>query len=132
MTRPVTPRRLGASAHGGMVALPEVDLAARVSPANGIASLDEHTVEISSLSSVGVSFRLDETAHRGLASHDALVLSLALPGHARRSAVACQVRSRTSADDGHVLYSCEYDWSATMDPLGVVEDLVGFMLEMGD
>jgi len=108
------------------------DLEASVSPnASGTAALLALQVAIHNISNVGVSLRVSTNDHATLEAFDDLLLSLKLPGKQQPSIVFCRVRYRARVTDG-VLYVCEYDWSATMDPLAVVEDLVGYMLDAED
>jgi hypothetical protein len=92
--------------------------------------LRTHDVEVRHISNVGVSLRLGASAHAALRATDGLMLTLRLPDRDERCRVACVVRHRY-ADGHHYVYSCEYDWTATNDPLGVIEDLVAFVLERG-
>lgn len=92
--------------------------------------LRTYDVEVRHISNVGVSLRLGASAHTALRAADGLMLTLRLPERDERCRVACLVRHRY-ADGHHFVYSCEYDWSATNDPLGVIEDLVAFVLERG-
>lgn len=108
------------------------DLEASVSPnAHGEAALLALPVVIHDISNVGVSLQVGPNDHAKLEAFDDLLLSLKLPGQQQPSTVFCRVRYRAVVSDG-ALYVCEYDWSATVDPLAVVEDLVGYMLDAED
>lgn len=120
------------SSHAGMPPIAGRDLEASVSPnASGAAASLALPIVVHSISNVGVSLRMGAHDHAVLEAFDELLLSLKLPGKQQPSVVSCHVRHRALDADG-ALYVCEYDWSATMDPLGVVEDVVGYMLEVED
>lgn len=127
-------RKLRAHANGlpgtvGVSPAASQRIAASVAPnaAGGVAALT-HPVTIHGISNVGVSLLVGARANAELESFEDLLLSLALPGKQQPSIIFCRVRHRAAQGEG-TLYVCEYDWSATVDPLGVVEDLVGFMLD---
>ncbi|MEQ8493159.1 MAG: hypothetical protein RLW42_02955 [Gammaproteobacteria bacterium] len=80
------------------------------------------------LSNAGLSLSLLREDAELLGGADELRVTLSLPGRTSSHAVACLVRHRAE-HEGKVLLSCEYDWSATMDPLAVVEDLLEYVLE---
>lgn len=108
--------------------MPVKQLRASVSPQSGPGSMTEHAVRVRNLSSDGISLNLDSEVAQALADVDELMVTLGAPDGDRSYTIACMIRSRTALDDV-VVYSCEYDWSATMDPLGVVEDLLEYMLD---
>lgn len=97
----------------------------------GAVALQRFPVRIRSLSNIGVSFIVDSGADELLKLHPDLTLNLKLPGKTTSSTISCHVRHRSGAGDAY-LYGCEYDWSGTLDPLGVAEDLVGYMLDEDD
>lgn len=104
-------------------------IAASLAPnAPGKAAGITHPVAIHGISNVGVSLLVGTRANAELESFEDLLLSLQLPGKQLPSIIFCRVRHRAAQTEG-TLYVCEYDWSATMDPLGVIEDLVGYMLD---
>ncbi len=104
-------------------------LVATVSPnAGGPASLRSVEAVVRKLSNAGLSLSVSRMDADLLSGTDEVRVSLTLPGRAQVYAIACLVRHRAAHED-QVLLSCEYDWSATMDPLGVVEDLLEYVLE---
>ena len=108
--------------------MPNIELPAVVSPnAGGAASLQEFEIMVRNLSNSGVTLSIDSAVDEALKIHPELMLSLSLPGQSKTYSIACIVRNRDRVDDA-IIYSCEYDWSATMDPLGVVEDLLEYVL----
>jgi hypothetical protein len=108
---------------------PAPDLVASVSPdVSGRAALQTVQATVRKLSNAGLSLSLAREDAELLAGADALRVRLSLPGQPGGHAVACLVRHRDE-HAGQVLLSCEYDWSATMDPLAVVEDLLEYMLD---
>lgn len=94
----------------------------------GAASLQDYAVEIIKLTNAGINLRLSNSVHGSLGATDELMLSITLPANNRTYQVACIVHSRNPYE-GAMLYSCEYDWSATMDPLGVIEDFHEYALD---
>lgn len=105
------------------------DFHAMVSPNTvGDSALRSHAVAIRNISNVGVSLIISAATHRALHDQEDISLSLQLPDKTAASRIACHVRHR-SPDGDSFIYGCEYDWSATTDPLAVVEDLVEYMLE---
>ena len=108
------------------------DFHARVS-SNEVNShmLRTYTVDVRNISNVGVSLNVNARVNEELHAQSELLLSLQLPGRSERSRVACHVRHR-HVDGTDFIYSCEYDWSATNDALGVIEDLVDYVLERGE
>ncbi len=125
--RPLPGRPLkGVSPNGGF------DFDAAVSPnVAGALALQRFPVRIRSLSNIGVSFLVEAAADDLIKGHTDLTLTLRLPGKATPSTISCHVRHRSSSGEAY-LYGCEYDWSGTLDPLGVAEDLVGYMLDEED
>ena len=107
------------------------DLRASVSPCAGEAALRSFPATIRNLTNSGVSFVVDSDADRVLRNDDYLSLSFTLPDKTSASTIFCHVRHRSPVGMTFV-YGCEYDWSATTDPLGVIEDLVAFMLECSE
>lgn len=104
-------------------------LLATVSPnAGGTAALLEFEALVRKLSNAGVSLSVTPDVDAQLNAYEEIIVSVHLPGHARPHSLACVVRHRSALDD-IVVYGCEYDWTATMDPLGVVEDLLEYVLE---
>ena len=101
---------------------------ASLSPDSGPDSLKDFPVQIKNLSNAGVSMLVSSDIDEVMRGHDNVMLSMTLPGQSSRYTIACEVRRRDEVDGGTV-YSCEYDWSATMDPLGVVEDILEFMMD---
>ena len=105
------------------------DFHAMVSPnAGGNMAFRGYTVVIRNISNVGVSFIVSAAANQMLHDQEDVSLSLQLPDKASASRIACHVRHRAPHGESFI-YGCEYDWSATTDPLAVVEDLVEYMLE---
>ncbi|MEQ8663703.1 MAG: hypothetical protein RLW62_23035 [Gammaproteobacteria bacterium] len=105
------------------------DLVASVSPnVSGPAALLAVEATVRKLSNTGLSLSLLREDAEQLGGADELRVELSLPGRPGTHAVACLVRHRAEYE-GAVLLSCEYDWSATMDPLAVVEDLLEYVLE---
>lgn len=80
------------------------------------------------LSNAGVTFAVSSDSHAELGSHSDVMVSLTLPGRRQLYSIACIVRNRAAVDN-QILYGCEFDWSATMDPLGVVEDILEYTLD---
>ena len=110
----------------GMYAKP---LPARVSPqVSGPAALHAYAVTVRNLTDAGISLSVTPDVDAALNLVDEIELTLDLPGQSRSCAIACIVRNRATVDDV-VVYGCEYDWSSTLDPLGVVEDLLEYMLD---
>lgn len=106
----------------------DLQLPATVSPnASGAASLQEFAVTVRRLSNAGISLSVDRDTDSELKVYKELMLNMSLPGNSQAYTIACIVLSRSELDDS-VIYGCEYDWSATMDPLGVVEDLLEYTL----
>ncbi len=102
---------------------------ATVSPAGGgAASLQSFAATVRALSNSGLSLEVDADTDNVLQKHGELNVALALPGQDKTYNIACVVRSRDAEADS-VIYSCEFDWSATMDPLAVAEDLLEFTLD---
>jgi hypothetical protein len=106
-----------------------VPMVATVSPnAGGKAALLEFEALVRKLSNAGLSLSVTPEVDAALSAYDEISVSLRLPGQNRLYTLACVVRHRSPLDD-IVIYGCEYDWTATMDPLGVVEDLLDFVLD---
>ena len=106
------------------------ELTVSVAPnTSGNAALLEFETRVRKLSNAGISLSLTRDADAALKAYDELFVSLRLPGNTTLHYIACLVRHRSTIDDQQILYSCEYDWSATIDPLGVVEDLLEYTLE---
>lgn len=109
---------------------PSHELMVSIAPrAPGPAALLAFESRVRKLSNAGVSLYLHRDADDVLKGHDQVLLSFRLPGRASLYRVACLVRYRFATDDEQVLYSCEYDWSETLDPLGVLEDLFEYSLD---
>lgn len=116
----------------GVSADNDFDFNASVSPNTaGALALQSFAVRIRSLSNIGVSFLVDHGSDEVLRLQPDLMLRLSLPGKTSPSTISCHVRHRSNSGDAF-LYGCEYDWSSTLDPLGVAEDLVGYMLDTDD
>lgn len=103
-------------------------LEAHVSPQQGTASLQRFAARVRSLSNNGLSLELSPDDNLVLGDIESLEISLHAPDSTRSYQIACVVSSRMPIDDV-VVYYCDYDWSATMDPLGVVEDLAEYLLD---
>lgn len=109
---------------------PTAHFTASVAPnTSGHAALLEFESRVRKLSNVGISLSLSRDADAALKPYEGIFVSLRLPGGSTTYHIACLVRHRSVAEDDHVLYSCEYDWSGTSDALGVVEDLLEYTLE---
>jgi hypothetical protein len=114
----------------GIVERAGAEFAAKVSPASGgEEQLSEYPVSIVNISNTGVSFNIGKEAHRELEDHSAIRIALTRPDDGSTSTIACNIRHRSSIEDGFI-YGCEYDWGATNDPLAVVEDLVTYLFEL--
>ena len=100
---------------------------ASVSSSSGPESLREYDVFVEALSNSGISLQLDPDVHRRLQSESELIVRLNLPGADKSYRIACLVKSRSESGDTYA-YGCEFDWSATMDPLAVVEDLLEYTM----
>jgi len=96
--------------------------------AGGALSLREFAVTVSKLTNSVISLKVSADVDLALQGLTELMLSVTLPGQQKTYSIACVVRNR-SEQDGAFFYGCEYDWSATIDPLGVVEDLLEYTLE---
>jgi c-di-GMP-binding flagellar brake protein YcgR len=108
----------------------EEDFVAKVSPASGgEEQLNEYPVSIVNISNTGVSFFIGKEAHEALKNYSEIRIALTRPDDGSTSTIACNVRHRSPTRDGSI-YGCEYDWSATNDPLAVVEDLVSYLFEL--
>ena len=103
-------------------------LEAHVSPQEGAASLQRFDARVRSLSNNGLSLELSPDDNLVLSETESLEVSLRAPDSQRSYSIACVVSNRMPLDDV-VVYYCDYDWSATMDPLGVVEDLAEYLLD---
>lgn len=104
-------------------------LPATVSPnLGGKDGLREFPVTVRQLNNASISLSVSQDVDTELQAQQELMLNLTLPGRNQRYAIACIVRNRSEID-GSFIYGCEYDWSSTMDPLGVVEDLLEYTLE---
>ena len=97
----------------------------------GDAQLQDHPVSIINISNTGVSFAVDAETDTILKAHSELRLMLERLEDGSVNKVACIVRHH-SKSGGAYNYGCEYDWSATVDPLAVVEDFVTYLLERPD
>ncbi|MEM7543687.1 MAG: hypothetical protein AAF384_19170 [Pseudomonadota bacterium] len=93
----------------------------------GSVALETYPVELRRITNDGVSMSMSEDADQVLQAHDALNLTLELPDRKLPCSIACIVRHRDVVDNS-VVYSCDYDWGATSDSLGVMEELVEYML----
>lgn len=103
---------------------------ASVAPiAGGPAALLEFESRVRKLTNVGISLSVSRDVDAALKPYEGIFVSLRLPGRSTTYHIACLVRHRSMAEDDHVLYSCEYDWSGTSDALGTVEDLLEYTLE---
>lgn len=106
-----------------------MELLATISPnAGGKASLQAFEVRVRSLSNTAITLSLDSEADNILKTFSELKVSLNLPARVTPYTIACVVRNRSPLEETFV-YSCEFDWSATVDPLGVVEDLLEYTLD---
>lgn len=85
-------------------------------------------VQIRDLSNVGVSFTVDADGDNLLQAHHQLKLSVKIPGTDAPCSISCRVRYRSRNGD-RFFYRCDYDWSGTLDALGVVEDLMAYTLD---
>jgi hypothetical protein len=113
----------------GTPAADSFEFDARVSPnTSGDQALRSYVVGVRNLSNVGVSLLVPAATHTYLCDQRELTMTLRLPGKDDVCRIACNVRHHY-ADGDNYIYGCEYDWSATTDPLAVVEDLVAFMLD---
>ncbi len=109
-------------------AMQRMDLAAQVSPVTGGAdALRSYTVGVRRLTNHSITLDLPGDADEVLHFYPELLVELNLPDRAQPHTIACLVRNRAELNGVHV-YSCEFDWSATVDPLGVVEDLLEYTL----
>ncbi|MCZ6772704.1 MAG: PilZ domain-containing protein [Proteobacteria bacterium] len=103
------------------------DFVAKVSPGSGgEVQLNQYEASILNISTTGVSFTINEEVHKVLEDHSDIRIELKRPDNGSTSTIACSVRHRSKFGDGFI-YGCEYDWSATTDPLAVVEDLVSYL-----
>lgn len=108
---------------------PSPELPAVVSPdTHGPAALHSVGATVRKLSNTGLSLSLTRDDAALLVGADTLRVAFNLPGRDGTHRVTCLVRHRAE-HAGLVLLSCEYDWSATMDPLAVLEDLLEYVLE---
>ncbi len=104
-------------------------LLATVTPRSaGPASLQSFAVTVRRLTNSAISLGVSRDVDDFLKSHDDLELVLSLPDQSQTCTIACIVRSRGELGESWI-YGCEYDWSATMDPLGAVEDLLEYMID---
>ncbi len=102
---------------------------ASVSPnTTGSAALLEFEVAVRKLSNSAITLDIDSKTDSTLKDYPEISVSLQLPKRAKPYTFACLVRNRTE-HDGTVIYTCEFDWGATIDPLGAVEDLLEYTLE---
>lgn len=106
------------------------DLQALATPRGSGGSGQAYPVEVRNISNSGVSLGLDADTHAAFEGCTGLRLQLELPGAIDPTRIACRIRYRSEAGDAWV-YGCEYDWSETSDSLGVVEDLVAYLLSAG-
>lgn len=97
----------------------------------GDAQLENQAVTILNISNTGISFTVDNDVDEILEAHSDIRLVLERLEDGSVNKVACTIRHR-SKSDGMFIYGCEYDWSATIDPLAVVEDFVTYLLERPD
>lgn len=105
------------------------ELPATVSPnIGGKEGLREYPVTVRTLTNANISLSVSQDVDTELQAHGEIMLNLTLPGHSKRYSIACIVRHRSELN-GAFIYGCEYDWSSTMDPLGVVEDILEYTLE---
>ena len=106
------------------------DFAAKVSPGSGgEEQLDAYPASILNITNTGVSFTIDMRADEVLKAHSDIRIELKRPDDGGTSTIACNVRHRSETAHGFI-YGCEYDWSATTDPLAVVEDLISYLFEL--
>ena len=104
-------------------------MAATVSPnVGGKDGLREFAVTVRQLSNANISLNVSQDVDTELQAYRELLLSLKLPGRRQNYAIACIVHNRFELN-GEFIYGCEYDWSSTMDPLGVAEDLLEYTLD---
>jgi len=113
----------------GMMPAAGLNLEAEITPSEvSDRSLRVYPVGVRNISNVGISLRLNAGANQALNGHDELSLTLRLPGREGVRRIACHVRHRLN-EEAEFIYGCEYDWTATIDPLAVAEELLDFMLE---
>ena len=106
-----------------------MELIATISPnTSGSASLQAFEVRVRSLSNTAISLSLESDADNIFRAYSELNVCLNLPTRQSPYTIACVVRNRSAVEETFV-YSCEFDWSATVDPLGVVEDLLEYTLD---
>jgi hypothetical protein len=106
-----------------------MELLATISPnTDGKASLQAFEVRVRSLSNTAITMSLDSEADNIFRAYSELKVSLNLPARVAPYTIACVVRNRSALEEA-IVYSCEFDWSATVDPLGVVEDLLEYTLD---
>lgn len=106
-----------------------IDFAASVTPRTTASDgLRNWPVTVCDLSNVGASVMVDARTHSALEAIERFDLSLTLPGRDQESTIACIVRNRMVTKD-EARYGCEYDWTETLDPLSVVEDLADYVIE---
>ncbi len=116
----------------GVVPTPGVDLQASVTP-NLVTegSLRSHPVGVRKISNAGIILRLSAAVHAAVSGCEELWLTLKLPNRPRPVRIASTVR-HCLTDGSEYVYGCEFDWSATNDPLGIAEDLLDFVLETSE
>lgn len=110
------------------------DLQALATPRHGQSAGRSYPVTVRNISNTGISLELDGATHAAFEEQSSLRLTLELPGSVEPTRMACRIcyRSRQGeGDDATCVYGCEYDWSETSDSLGVVEDLVTYILGAG-
>ena len=97
----------------------------------GDDQLENQVVSILNISNTGISFTVDQDTDNILKAHSDIRLVLERLEDGSVNKVACIVRHHSKSGDAFI-YGCEYDWSATVDPLAVVEDFVTYLLERPD
>ena len=97
----------------------------------GDDQLENQVVSILNISNTGISFTVDQDTDNILKAHSDIRLVLERLEDGSVNKVACIVRHHSKSGDAFI-YGCEYDWSATVDPLAVVENFVTYLLEHPD
>ncbi|MGR8918970.1 MAG: PilZ domain-containing protein [Gammaproteobacteria bacterium] len=91
-------------------------------------SFSEWPATVRDISNAGISLGLDRRAHGELESCQRIDLALTLPGRDEPASIVCLIQYR-AVDGDDVRYGCAYDWSETIDPLGTIEDIAGYLME---
>jgi hypothetical protein len=104
------------------------DLQSRVLPESVETRHVELPVGVRNISTMGIALAANDAADRFLAAHPEFVLSMHLPGAARRALIAARTCYRTT-EDARVFFGCAFQWEQTPEAFLIIESLTNYMLD---